>query len=51
MAVIQVTEDNFDEVVMKSDKPVLLDFYADWGGPCKMMSRIVERIAYQYADT
>ena len=51
MAVIQVTEDNFDEVVMKSDKPVLLDFYADWCGPCKMMSPIVEQIAEKYADT
>lgn len=50
MAVIQVTEDNFDEVVMKSEKPVLLDFYADWCGPCKMMSPIVEQIAEKYAD-
>ena len=51
MAVIQVTEDNFDEVVMKSKKPVLLDFYADWCGPCKMMSPIVEEISEEYADT
>ncbi len=50
MAVIQVTEDNFDEVVMKSEKPVLLDFYADWCGPCKMMGPIVEAIAEKYAD-
>ena len=50
MAVIQVTEDNFDEVVMKSEKPVLLDFYADWCGPCKMMSPTVEAIAEKYAD-
>ena len=50
MAVIQVTEENFDEVVMKSEKPVLLDFYADWCGPCKMMSPIVEQIAEKYAD-
>ena len=50
MAVIQVTEDNFDEVVMKSEKPVLIDFYADWCGPCKMMSPIVEQISEQYAD-
>ena len=50
MAVIQVTEDNFDEVVMKSEKPVLLDFYADWCGPCKMMSPIVEEISEKYAD-
>lgn len=51
MAVIQVTEDNFDEVVMKSKKPVLLDFYADWCGPCKMMSPIVDEISEEYADT
>ena len=50
MAVIQVTEDNFDEVVTKSEKPVLLDFYADWCGPCKMMSPIVEQISEKYAD-
>ena len=50
MAVIQVTEENFDEVVMKSEKPVLLDFYADWCGPCKMMSPIVEQISEKYAD-
>jgi thioredoxin 1 len=50
MAVIQVTEDNFDEVVMKSKKPVLLDFYADWCGPCKMLSPIVEQISEEYPD-
>ncbi len=50
MAVIQITEDNFDEIVMKSEKPVLLDFYADWCGPCKMLSPIVEQISEQYAD-
>lgn len=51
MAVIQITEDNFDEIVMKSEKPVLIDFYADWCGPCKMLSPIVEQIAEEYADT
>ena len=51
MAVIQVTEDNFDEVVMKSEKPVLLDFYADWCGPCKMMSPVAEQTAEKYADS
>jgi thioredoxin 1 len=50
MAVIQVTEDNFDEVVMKSKKPVLLDFYADWCGPCKMLSPVVDQISEEYAD-
>ena len=51
MAVIQITEDNFDEIVMKSEKPVLIDFYADWCGPCKMLSPIVEQISEEYADT
>ena len=51
MAVIQITEDNFDEIVMKSEKPVLVDFYADWCGPCKMLSPIVEQISEEYADT
>jgi thioredoxin 1 len=50
MAVIQVTEDNFDEVVMKSQKPVLLDFYADWCGPCKMLAPIVEQLSEEYPE-
>lgn len=45
MAVEKVTRDSFEETVLKSDKPVLVDFYADWCGPCKMLSPVVEQIA------
>lgn len=44
-AVKKVTEANFDEEVLKSDKTVLVDFYADWCGPCKVLSPIVEEVA------
>ena len=45
MAVIKVNKDNFEEEVLKSDKIVLVDFFADWCGPCKMLSPIVEQVA------
>ena len=42
------TEDNFEAEVLKSDVPVLVDFYADWCGPCKMMMPVVEKLAETY---
>jgi thioredoxin 1 len=48
MAEHKFTDDNFDEEVLKSKVPVLVDFYADWCGPCRMMAPIVEELAAKY---
>ena len=50
MSEITITKNNFEKEVMKSDKPVLIDFWAGWCGPCRMVSPILEKIAKDYAD-
>ena len=50
MAVIKLNEDNFQSVVLENDKTVLVDFYADWCGPCKMQAPIVEELSDELTD-
>lgn len=50
MSVITASDDNFEGEVLKSDKPVLVDFWAPWCGPCKAISPLVEELAQQFQD-
>lgn len=48
---LEVTDANFEELVLKADKPVLVDFWAEWCGPCRMVAPIVAELADEYKDT
>lgn len=50
MGVLKITGENFEEEVLKSEKNVIIDFYADWCGPCKMMSPIIDSIAEELGE-
>ena len=47
---IKLSTENFEKEVLKSEKPVLVDFYADWCGPCKMLSPVVDKLAEEHSE-
>ncbi len=50
MSAIKITKENFTEEVVNSTKPILLDFWASWCGPCRMVAPIIDQIAEEYSD-
>ena len=48
--IIHVSDDSFEQEVLQSEKPVLIDYWAEWCGPCKMIAPVLEEVAGEYAD-
>ena len=46
---LEITDNNFEEIVLKSDKPVMVDFWAAWCGPCRMVGPIIDELSEEYA--
>lgn len=47
---VELSDENFDEIVLKADKPVIVDFWAEWCGPCKVIGPIISEIGEDYKD-
>ncbi len=47
---LEITDSNFEEVVLKSDKPVVVDFWAEWCGPCRMVGPLVDQLGEEYKE-
>lgn len=50
MATVDITDSNFEDKVLKADAPVLVDFWAEWCGPCKMAEPVLEELSEEYSD-
>ena len=50
MTTVNITDENFEAKVLKSDKPILVDFWAEWCGPCKMIAPVLEELAVEYGE-